>query len=133
MTATYSLKITSVRFWDDHEERQEGCAVGDCVSFSKRTRTVVFTAGQLANYVSDVEHYTDPSMMREYREEGYAGLIDSALRNRTLLQKTGLWEVGMSAEAGAEWERERKEWQAEVDAYNAARRAERLAAMEVAR
>lgn len=125
MTAAYTLKITSVRFWDDHEGRQEGAAVGDCVAFSKRTRTVVFTAGQLANWVSDVNHYTDAGMMREYREEGYGALIDSALRNRTLLQKTGLWEVGLSKEAREEWNREYEEWSAQVDAYIAARRAER--------
>ena len=129
MTAGYSLKITSVRFWDDHEERQEGAAVGDCVAFSKRTRTVVFTAGQLANWVSDVNHYTDAGMMREYRDNDCGALVDSALRNRTLLQKTGLWEVGLSAEAQAEWEREDRIWK-EADE---ARRAERLAAVEVAR
>ena len=129
MTAGYSLKITSVRFWDDHEGRQEGCAVGDCVAFSKRTRTVVFTAGQLANWVSDVRHYTDPGMAAEYRENGCGSLVDSALRNRTLLQATGLWEVGLSTEARDEWDREYFIWKEAQDA----RRAERLAAMEVAR
>ena len=127
MKATYTLKVTSVPFWDDHSERQEGRCVGTVVSFSKRTRTIVFTPAALANYVSDVEHYTDPSMMREYREEGSAALVDSALRNRTLLQKTGLWEVGMSGEAGEQWSREQQELDA---AWRAERAAQKLAKEE---
>ena len=127
-TDKHTLKITSVIFWDDHELRQDGCAVGECVAFSKRTRTVMFTAGALANFVSDVTLYTEQGMAAEYRENGCGSLVDSALRNRTLLQKTGLWEVGLSAEARAEWVREEKENRVAEEAREAARNAKQVSA-----
>jgi len=127
-TDRYTLKITSGIFWDDHELRQDGCVVGECVAFSKRTRTVVFTAGALANFVSDVALYTEEGMASEYRSEGSGSFVDSAMRNRTLLEKTGLWEVGLSAEARAEWVREEKEHNVAMEALRAARTANQVTA-----